>query len=182
MYKTLDGHGVGALLGFKMYEIGHDRIQCEFSPSFGLKVSLDDLPVGIKFTVDTFPSWQAQEPWHGCPPGSIELSGAHWLMYGSCKVPHVHTEISHLHPLLTSQWRWHYRHKSQSPEMFSNQHSYLPRYYCSTAPSWGIVGQHSHISRCFPINTINKTVVWGYSIMTGMRCGWCSLKRRIYKG
>ena len=177
MYKTLDGHGVGALLGFKMYEIGHDRIQCEFSPSFGLKVSLDNLPVGIKFPVDTFPSWQAQEPWHGCPPGSIELSGAHCLMYGICKVPHVHTEISHLHPLLTSQWRWHYRHKSQSPEMFSNQHSHLlrycwstqlppkmfsgqhsdlPRYYCSTAPFWGIVGQHSHLSRCFPINTVTS--------------------------
>ena len=54
MYKTLDGHEVGALLSFKMYEIGHDKIQCKFLPPFGLKVSLDNLPVQIKFTVDTF--------------------------------------------------------------------------------------------------------------------------------
>ena len=30
--------------------------------------------------------------------------------------------------------------------------------------------------------SINKTVVWGYSIVTGMRCGQCNLKRRICKG
>ena len=44
MYKILDGHEAGALLGVKMYEIGHDGIQCEFLPPFDLKVSLDNSP------------------------------------------------------------------------------------------------------------------------------------------
>ena len=54
MYKTLDGHKAGALLGVKMYKIGHDGIQCEFLPPFDLKVSLDNSPIEIKFTMDTF--------------------------------------------------------------------------------------------------------------------------------
>ena len=38
----------------KMYEIGHDGIQCEFLPPFDLKVSLVNSPIEIKFTVDIF--------------------------------------------------------------------------------------------------------------------------------
>ena len=38
----------------KMYEIGHDGIQCKFLPPFDLKVSLDNSLTEIKFTMDTF--------------------------------------------------------------------------------------------------------------------------------
>ena len=30
--------------------------------------------------------------------------------------------------------------------------------------------------------SIDKTVIWGYSIVTGMRCGQCSLIKWIYEG